>query len=439
MTQIYHAHLYGTRNSKYDWLQTHDVLSTDWQEIKLQAPFYLLVPQNTDLLSEYEQDWKITDVMPVNSTGVKTHRDHFVIDFDAEKLRSRIAEFRDLAIPDEVIAQRYSLSDTRDCKINVRRRSLANNQDWEKHLTKCLYRPFDIRACYHHQDVVELPRNEVMKHITNHENLSLMTSSRIEITRDYDQVFCSDLVVQNYTLCLKEVNYHFPLHLYPDRTEITQERRPNFSEQFLQDLTTKLGTTPTPEAIFYYIYAVFHSPTYRSRYAEFLKIDFPRVPLTRNVALFQQFAAYGEELVALHLMKSPQLDTLITQFEGNPDPVVDAGHPQYVPHPLTPSPKQGEGEQEGSSPLSRSGRGAGGEGGKVVINKRGDGFTGVPEAVWNFYVGGYQVCHKWLKDRKGRTLNQEDITHYQRIVVALQETIRLMQQIDTAIPGWPIK
>ncbi|MCL6436849.1 MAG: hypothetical protein K6T90_22095 [Leptolyngbyaceae cyanobacterium HOT.MB2.61] len=439
MTQIYHAHLYGTRNSKYDWLQTHDVLSTDWQEIKLQAPFYLLVPQNTDLLSEYEQDWKITDVMPVNSTGVKTHRDHFVIGFDAEKLRSRIAEFRDLAIPDEVIAQRYSLSDTRDWKINVRRRSLANNQDWEKHLTKCLYRPFDIRACYHHQDVVELPRNEVMKHITNHENLSLMTSSRIEITRDYDQVFCSDLVVQNYTLCLKEVNYHFPLHLYPDRTEITQERRPNFSEQFLQDLTTKLGTTPTPEAIFYYIYAVFHSPTYRSRYAEFLKIDFPRVPLTRNVALFQQFAAYGEELVALHLMKSPQLDTLITQFEGNPDPVVDAGHPQYVPHPLTPSPKQGEGEQEGSFPLSRSGRGAGGEGGKVVINKRGDGFTGVPEAVWNFYVGGYQVCHKWLKDRKGRTLNQEDITHYQRIVVALQETIRLMQQIDTAIPGWPIK
>jgi predicted helicase len=386
-------------------------MSTDWQEIKPQSPFYLLIPQNTDLLSEYEQGWKITDVMPVNSTGVKTHRDHFVIDFDTEELKNRIAEFRDLEISDGSIAQQYSLSDTRDWKINIRRCSLATNEDWKKHLTKCLYRPFDIRSYYHHQDVVELPRNEVMKHILNHENISLITPSRIEIPRKYDQVFCSDLVVQNHTLCLKEVNYHFPFYLYPDRTEITdltQERRPNFSPEFLKDITSKLGYTPTPETIFYYIYAVFHSPTYRSRYAEFLKIDFPRVPLTRNVDLFQKLAAYGEELVALHLMKSAKLDRFITQFEGNPDPIVDAGHPKYVD-------------------------------GKVVINKKGDGFVAVPENVWNFYVGGYQVCQKWLKDRKGRTLSPEDMTHYQRIVVALQETIRLMQQIDAAIPGWPLK
>lgn len=431
MTQIYHAHLYGTRDSKYDWLLTHDVQSTTWQELHPQAPFYLLIPQNTDLLGEYEQGWKITEVMPVNSTGVKTHRDHFVIDFDAEKLRDRIAEFRDLTIPDEVIAQRYSLSDTRDWKIAVRRRSLAANQDWENYLTKCLYRPFDIRAYYHHQDVVELPRNEVMRHIINRENISLITSSRIEISRDYDQIFCADFVVQNHTLCLKEVNYHFPLYLYAvgeatpleyhsEITNLTQERRANFSSEFLQALTVKLGYTPTPEAIFYYIYAVFHSPTYRRRYAEFLKIDFPRVPLTASPERFQQLATYGEALVALHLLKSPQVDEFITQYTGNPDPVVDAGHPKF----LLPSP---------------SGKGAGGEGGQVILNKKGDRFTGVPENVWNFYVGGYQVCHKWLKDRKGRTLSPEDIAHYQRIVVALQTTIQLMQQIDAAIPSWPLE
>lgn len=144
------------------------------------------------------------------------------------------------------------------------------------------------------------------------------------------------------------------------------------------------------------------------------------LPLTRNLDLFQKLAAYGEELVALHLMKSPRMDSPIVQFKGNPNPIVDAGHPKF----LLPSP---------------SGRGAGVEGGKVIINKKGDGFTGVPEQIWNFYVGSYQVCHKWLKDRKGRTLSPEDITHYQRIVVALQETIRLMQQIDEAIPGFPLE
>jgi Type ISP C-terminal specificity domain len=154
-----------------------------------------------------------------------------------------------------------------------------------------------------------------------------------------------------------------------------------------------LAYTPTPEAIFYYIYAIFHSPTYRSRYAEFLKIDFPRVPLTRNVNLFRQLGELGEQLVNLHLMKSPSLDETTSQFSNNGGGcIVDAGHPKY-------------------------------ENGKVVINKQKDGFMDVPEAVWNFHVGGYQVCQKWLKDRKGRTLSQDDIEHYQKIVVALGQSI----------------
>ncbi|MFM7219784.1 MAG: type ISP restriction/modification enzyme, partial [Nodosilinea sp.] len=411
-------------------------------------PFYLLIPQNTDLLGEYEQGWKITDVMPVNSTGVKTHRDHFVIDFDAEILKSRIAEFRDLNIPDEVIAQRYSLSDTRDWKINTRRRSLAANQDWENYLTKCLYRPFDIRDYYHHQDVVELPRHEVMKHIVNHENLGLIFMRQVAIQEGYNHFLVTNSTVDNRAFYSNKGTMQLaPLYLYPVgeatpleyRTEITQERRPNFSPQFLKTLTAQLGHLPSPETIFYYIYAVFHSPTYRRRYAEFLKIDFPRVPLTSRVDLFQQLATHGEALVALHLMQSSRLDALITHYEGNPHPIVDAGHPKFIPHPLAPSPKGGEGEQDSLAPLSHSGRGVGGEGGNVILNKKGDGFIGVPEAVWNFYVGGYQVCQKWLKDRKGRTLSPDDLTHYQRIIVALKETIRLMQQIDEAIPGWPLE
>ncbi|MGA1411215.1 MAG: type ISP restriction/modification enzyme [Prochlorotrichaceae cyanobacterium] len=409
MTNIYHAHLYGTRSSKYDWLQNHDVLSTEWQEIKSQSPFYLLIPQNTDLLGEYEQGWKITEVMPVNSTGVKTHRDHFVIDFDREKLKTRISEFRDLEISDEEIKKRYILSDKAEWKLNLRRRSLSKNEEWKKSLISCLYRPFDIRAYYHHHDLVDRSRNEVMKHIIFNKNLGLVFMRQVAAQEGYNHFIATNLVVDNRSFYSNKGTMQIaPLYLYPDRSAINSDRRPNFSSEFLKDLTTKLGSTPTPESIFYYIYAVFHSPTYRSRYAEFLKIDFPRVPLTSTPDLFQQLATYGEELVALHLMKSAKLDTALTQFEGNADPVVDPGHPKYTQ-------------------------------GTVKINKRGDAFTGVPEAVWNFYVGGYQVCHKWLKDRKGRTLSPEDINHYQRIVVALQETIDLMQKIDEAIPGWPLE
>jgi predicted helicase len=194
----------------------------------------------------------------------------------------------------------------------------------------------------------------------------------------------------------------------PGEIEMDITRKPNISPEFIAKLEQNLGYTPTPEAIFHYIYAILHSPEYRSRYAEFLKGDFPRVPLTRNVDLFRQLGELGEQLVNLHLMKSPTLDEITSQFSNKGGGcIVDAGHPKY-------------------------------ENGEVVINKQKDGFMDVPEAVWNFHVGGYQVCQKWLKDRKGRTLSQDDIEHYQKIVIALGQSIDLMAKIDAAIPNWPI-
>ena len=160
----------------------------------------------------------------------------------------------------------------------------------------------------------------------------------------------------------------------------------------------------TPEDIFHYAYAVFHSPGYRSRYAEFLKIDFPRLPLTGNLELFRALARLGGELVALHLLESPKLDKPITEFIGGRNPEVEK--------------------------ISWSKN-------TVWVDKaQTTGFKGVREDVWNFHIGGYQVCEKWLKDRKGRTLSKDDIAHYHKIVVALAETIRLMKEIDEAVgPG----
>ena len=414
MSDIQHAHLYGMREAKYDWLSTHDVLSTDWTKLEPQKPFSLFIPQDNEFLEEYQNGWKISDAMPVNSTGVKTHRDHFVLDFDKPALQKRIEDFRDLRISDNQISEEYEVVDTRDWKLGQSRKSLAMNQNWEDYFTQCLYRPFDFRNYYHHEDVVELPRNEVMGNIIRGNNLALIINRQIKM-ESIQHTFVGDCPVDFHALeTAKASVYALPLYLYPDpnnpqKSTVKEQRRPNFSDEFLTEITNKLGYTPTPEAIFYYIYAIFHSPTYRTRYAEFLKIDFPRVPLTSSDRLFRKLGEYGEELVALHLMKSPKLDQHLTQIiDKGGEFIVDAGHPKYAD-------------------------------GEVIINKKGDRFTGVPESVWKFYVGGYQVCHKWLKDRKSRQLSPEDLTHYQKIIVALAETMQIMKAIDAAIPSFPIE
>jgi type I restriction-modification system DNA methylase subunit len=413
-SQTYHANLWGNRNNKYQWLINNYIANTKWHKLSPQLPFSLLIPQNNELLPEYNSYYKITDIMPVNSTGVKTHRDHFVIDFERDKLEERISNFCNLKISDLEIANSYKLKETGDWKINPKRKSLAANSDWKKAFTECLYRPFDNRHYYHHSDVVDRTRHEVMQHMLAKDNLGLICSRQQSQSDTWSLVGISKDIVECCAISnkTKETNYIFPLYLHPtNETErqMGMKRSINFSQNFLNAITSKLGYTPTPESIFYYIYAVFHSPTYRDRYAEFLKIDFPRIPLTSNDKLFRQLADYGEQLVQLHLMTSPKLNNLITEFvEETGDRTVAPGHPKY-------------------------------QNGAVQINKNGDRFTGVPEEVWNFYVGGYQPCQKWLKDRKERTLSDEDILHYQKIVVSLKETIEIMKKIDKAIPGFPIQ
>jgi predicted helicase len=411
MAKIFHASLHGLSKAKDLALLASDIGKTEWSDIDIEASsFYLFIPQDSIFRQEYERWGKITDIFPVNSTGVKTHRDHFALDFDRSTLYQRISDFRDLSISDDRIASLYELDDTESWKLHHHRLSLANESNWEAHFTKCLYRPFDFREYYHHSDVVERPRQEVMQHMLMGDNLGLLLHRQI-LGDTYQHWMCSKTIISMNALDVAKGATFFPLYLYPTtpgEVEMGITRKQNISSEFIAKLKQNLDYIPTPEAIFHYIYAIFHSPTYRSRYAEFLKGDFPRVPLTRDVDRFQQLSELGEQLVNLHLMKSPILNQISSPFIDNGGGcIVDAGHPKY-------------------------------ENGNVVINKQKDGFMDVPEAVWNFHVGGYQVCQKWLKDRKGRTLSQDDIGHYQKIVVALGQSIKLMDKIDAAIPNWPI-
>jgi predicted helicase len=182
-----------------------------------------------------------------------------------------------------------------------------------------------------------------------------------------------------------------------------------------------LKNTFGPEDVFYYAYAVFHSPIYRTYYAEFLNIDFPRLPLTGDKKLFAQLIAKGKELVELHLLKSPKVDDFITTYPEAGDNKVEKV--SYIRAERT-----GALRREVEAQIH----------GSVWINNK-QYFGELPEEAWNFKVGGYQVCEKWLKDRKGRVLSSEEITHYQRVIVALRETIRLMGEIDQVIVKWPIE
>jgi len=380
---------------------------------------------------------KLIDIMPVNSTGVKTHRDHFVIDFSQDGLYERIRDFRDLSITNAEIAETYDLQDTRDWKLSAKRRSLAANQEWKNYFTQCLYRPFDTREYFHHEDVVELPRHEVMHHMLTGNNLGLIACRQQSQQGEWTLVGVTKWITESCAISnkTKEANYVFPLYLYPDpiqkglfdaseASNASESRRPNFSPQFIDVLTTRLKLTFVPdgkgdlqfefgpEDIFNYMYAIFHSLTYRSRYAEFLKIDFPRLPITSNVALFCSLCAFGDQLVGLHLME---------KYGQN--------IPKY-PEPGSNVVEKVEYTQLPNNPLH----------GKVWINKA-QYFEGVSIKVWEFHIGAYQVCYKWLKDRKGRILSFDDIKHYQRIVAALAETISLMDKIDEKIEeygGWPI-
>jgi len=175
IARVYYAELWGLREDKYRWLLRNDIETTEWEELKPSSPFYFFVPKKETGWEDYEKFWKVTDIFPVNSVGIVTAKDKFVIDIDREALKRRIAMFRDLSIPDEVIEQRFKLKDTSTFKLRKSREHLSKGDEWEKYFSEVLYRPFDVRWLYYHDLLIERPRKEVMRHMMK-ENLGLITA-----------------------------------------------------------------------------------------------------------------------------------------------------------------------------------------------------------------------------------------------------------------------
>jgi hypothetical protein len=422
-TKVYYADLWGTREEKYRALLEADITSMNYLEIKPPGPQYFFIPRELESEQEYNQYKCLTDIFSVYSSGIKTHRDHFVIDFEKANLLDRMEVFRDLEVSDSDIADKFALTDTQQWHMPKARKSLSADRNWQKYIEKYLYRPFDLRHIYYASVLIERPRTDIAHHMLTSRNMALIAMRQVAFNEPYSHFFISPDIVDNRAfysnrgiLCL------FPLYLYPTEGEMQLDeghRRPNLKPEFIKAISDKLGLrfvedgkgdlkeTFGPEDILNYAYATFHSPTYRTRYAEFLKIDFPKLPLTSDKELFRELAEKGAELVSLHLMKSPALNNFITKY-----PILGSNEVEKVSY------------DENTQ--------------RVYINKT-QYFEGVPSEVWNFYIGSYQVCQKWLKDRKARTLSYDELTHYQKMIVDLQETIRIMGEIDGLIPGWPIE
>jgi len=416
------AELWGERTKKYLKLDNATLRKgIPFRRVRPVPSMFFFVPKDFELQTEYDSQPRISDIFLSSGPGVKTERDTVSIHLSREGISQAVEDFR--SRPDAELRAKYGLiKDSRDWKIENAKRDVRANTS-PNLIRPILYRPFDFRFTWYSgqtRGFIGTPGARTMRQMLRPKALGLIVKRQAR-DREYDWFLVTNGLVIDGVFSIDSKGRETTFPLYTAESSSQDQwfgAQTNLSPDFLKVLAAGLGLRQTgehglpagltPEDIFNYAYAVFHSPGYRSRYAEFLKIDFPRLPLTGNLELFRTLARLGGELTALHLLESPKLEKPITEFIGGRAPTVEK---------ITWSKDT------------------------IWIDKAQTiGFKGVTEDVWNFHIGGYQVCEKWLKDRKDRKLSKEDITHYQKIVVALSETILLMKDMDTVIDkhgGWP--
>ena len=424
-----HGDLWGPRElgagaaGKYTALAGNDVVSTEWDLLNPKPPLRLLVPRDDALHEEYQAGWKLTDIFPINSVGIVTARDKLAIQWTAEDMEHVVEDFA--ARSTEDAREFYNLGkDAKDWKVHWAQEDVRSGAG---RVCPILYRPFDTRYTFLHgksSGFICRPRPKVMRHVLAGDNLGLSSTRTTEIGAGWEHVFTSRNVIQHHTVSLKEVNYLFPLYTHPtDVIGSLVEREPNLAPPFTRQLASAVDgeydprgagdrtAAFEPEDVFHYLYAVLHSPGYRRRYADFLKSDFPRVPMPGSRDLFTDLSRLGARLVSLHLLEARSADAAVT-FPVKGGNTVE--RVRYTP------------------PDDRSA-------GRVWINSA-QYFVGVTPEDYAYAIGGYRPAERWLKDRKGRQLSPEDIDHYCVMVAALAETRRRMADVDVVIDeygGWP--
>ena len=406
---VHYKDIYGLREEKYEWLNEHSLgQNVEWEDVECIAPYYYMIPKDFSTRKEYEKGFKIENLMPVYTTGLKSQQDKANIFFTQQEADKMLHDF--INKTEDELKREYGFKDNRDWSVGWSKADLEKHPIIEKTL---LYRPFDIRYINYTgttKGVVGYPRYAVLGCMLKHDNISLCT---IRSNRDYHfDILVSNHIADKTMLSSKDDISQMPLYIY--KSNMGKEERivnfnkemydkiakglnylPCYDDNVLVDPTSEYNGVLYPQDLFDYIYAVLHSPSYRERYKEFLKIDFPRIPYPTDWEKFRDLAEKGEELRQLHLMEDIPAKTGVSFPVGGTLQVE----------------------------CNRW------ENNRVYINTE-QYFEGVPESAWNFYIGGYQPAQKWLKDRKGMTLSFDDVKHYGKIIYVLKQTEKIMREID---------
>ena len=429
--RVFYADLWGQRKEKLNWLWKNELSKTKWQELQPQPPFFTFCPEPTQLRQVYDQWWRLTDIFPVHSVGIVTSRDSFVFAFTRDELEQRLLEFLNPRLTDDQARQRFLRPND---KLNVAAvRKTLREENWRDCIVPCLYRPFDVRFLLYHPAVIERCRNEVMQHMLGKENIAILFVRQMTAP-----IFEHTLVTRfpaEYKACSHDRNtYLAPLYLYPNDRRAQQlfesyppgkeERRPNLNPDFVKALTERLGLpfafnasvtegVVTPEDVLHYLYAVLHSPTYRTRFAPFLRLDFPRLPLPPDAEAFRELTQLGADLVSLHLLDDAYPFASWAKAK-RPSPLASFS----LAFPVAGNDKIERVRYDEKTQ-------------RLFINAQ-QFFEGMPPEVWDFRVGGYRVLEKWLSERKGCTMTFNDQQQVSRLVKVIEETLGLMAKIDEA-------
>lgn len=405
--------LFGLRDEKYDWLDKTSFSKKNYRAIQPYTPFYFLKKDNTTEIKEYLKWPSMQEIFPINSVGIVTARDNLTIKFESSEVWNTVQRF--YKMNPELAREAYKLGkDVRDWKVALAQEDVKKSGPIPEKVRPILYRPFDSRFTYYTGNSSGfhcLPRYDVMQHMLR-DNIGIIVPRLI---KEKPGAFISNEIIGHKTVSAFDSNSLFPLYIYKPEEEKKKKtglqammlfepevgygnkgRIPNIAPKVFEQLEKAYKKKPTPEQILYYCYAVLYSNTYREKYAEFLKIDFPRIPLTGNYKLFLQMAEIGEELAELHLLKSKSLSKPIAKYKGTGADLIEK--PAF------------DAEHE-----------------RVFINSA-KYFEGITEAMWNYQIGGYQVLEKYLKDRKGRQMT--DPATYCKIATAIEATIRLQTTAD---------
>lgn len=369
LAEVYYTDQYGLRKDKYDYLTAHDLSNIEFTKISYSSPYYFLVDKNTDGEEEYNKGFKVDELSKISSVGVVTANDSVLINQDKETLLANVND---------------TYGSVNSCMVK-----------------KILYRPFDLQYLYYDVSKIARPREKVMRHMLL-ENIGLIVKKGFPNSNP--PIHISDTISEFRYWSrsgMQGGDYVFPLYLYPEDGSFDTERRPNLDATIWAQINAAIGKPTSPEDIFDYIYGVLHSSSYRTKYKEFLKVDFPRIPYPASAEEFEHFRSHGNRLRELHLMHAVPESPVTFPYPGTMQ--VDS--------------------------LAWEWNIDDGYSGNIYINDT-QCFEGVPTAAFEMYIGGYQPAQKWLKDRKGRTLTFDDIEHYRRIIAILIETDKIMKQID---------